>query len=407
MSTIRVDDGDPNLFTNGGWIQQNYGPDAYRSTISWAHDAGASKVVRFIGTSITVGGGLQPTRGTANKQLVVQFIIDGGSPSTYSPNASNDFQYVTYYQSPQLPLGEHVLTMVNMVTDDILLLDFFSIQANGGTAQILKSNGSPTPNRAPPPAPAPTTPSNNNPPPSPNAPSSAPPVTVTVQQPPSNSSPSSNQPSPSQTNNGSDNNNNTPHSGSNSNPPSSAGSRSNASLSNSATSSFSAGVYNPTTINANDPNNPVHKEGSDKTPIIIAVVTSVLLVLILLGILLFFIRKRRKKRQEIKYATRETLQVNPYHDPPLSPGLVASQTRILSPDKATSPPFDAMSSMSGAAYNSGTIGSASATGTSTISSPPSSRAELPQGYNRDEKSEGTAQRPLSTLEESGLPPYVA
>lgn len=49
MSTIRVDDGDSNLFTNGGWVQQQYGPLAYQGTISWSNTAGNSKVARFVG----------------------------------------------------------------------------------------------------------------------------------------------------------------------------------------------------------------------------------------------------------------------------------------------------------------------------------------------------------------------
>ncbi|PPR00931.1 hypothetical protein CVT24_000251 [Panaeolus cyanescens] len=103
------------------------------------------KIIRFVGTYIIVGGGLQPIGNTANLPLVVQFSIDNGQSSQYSPNSPDVFTDSVYYQSGSLPMGEHVLTVTNLVNGDIAFLDYFEILASGGTPQILKSDGSPIP----------------------------------------------------------------------------------------------------------------------------------------------------------------------------------------------------------------------------------------------------------------------
>ncbi|PPQ76791.1 hypothetical protein CVT24_011334 [Panaeolus cyanescens] len=319
MSTIRVDDGDSRLFSNGVWIQQQYDDRAFQRTISWAYEAGATKVVRFVGTSITVIGGLQPIGGTANQPLVLQFSIDGGPPFKYAPPPNNDFIYVTYFQSSQYPLGEHVLTMVNMVTNDVCLLDGFVIQANGGTAQVLQSDGSPTPRQAPQPPPPRNNPapSNARPPPSNVTPST---VTVQVSATGSNSLGAQTAQGSSASSNTSRNTNingastNIPTSTSSSN--STSRSRSSGTNSSPPQSTFSPSTYDPTTINANGSNPQMDANMGSKTPLIVAIVTSTLLVLIIICGILFFLRRKRNKRTHQRSTTASGgLHVNPYTQP--------------------------------------------------------------------------------------------
>lgn len=103
-----------------------------------------------IGTSITVRGGLQPYTNTGNNPPVFQGSVDNGPPSTYTSSLSPlEYIVVVYYQSPALPMGEHVLTVQNMADNDIIHVDSFIIRAASGKPQILQSDGSPTPVQAP------------------------------------------------------------------------------------------------------------------------------------------------------------------------------------------------------------------------------------------------------------------
>ncbi|KAF9042303.1 hypothetical protein BJ165DRAFT_1529732 [Panaeolus papilionaceus] len=374
MSTIRVDDGDSNLFTNGGWVQQQYGPLAYQGTISWSNTAGNSKVARFVGTSITVSGGLQPIRGSHNQALVIQFTIDGGQPFTYSPADPPDFQYVTYYQSPQLPLGEHVLTMVNMVSNDICLLDGFTIQANGGTAQILKSDGSATPRSSSPSTSAGASSSHPSTPQS-SVPTSVAPVTVTIQPSTTNSIPSS------QT---------TPL-------PSGSGSSSlpdQSSVQSASSSTFSASVYQPTTINANDDTSNQGHKGSNQIPMIIAVATSLLLFVLIVGILLFFLRKRRRRRQISANEKRQMLAADPYTPQPFH------QPSDREESLATFKPVVPLNTSYGSHRNSAVTLS-----TASTFSAPFSQHQPSANEKRHYGDEGRP--PASTNDEAMLPPYVA
>ncbi|KAF9042304.1 hypothetical protein BJ165DRAFT_1529733 [Panaeolus papilionaceus] len=125
MSTkhIDIDDGHPFIFSSGTWDQQ-LSADAFKTKTK-----GFMKIVRFVSTSRLTG-----IRQHTN--------IDNGPPVTYAPASPPFYATVPYYPSPSLSMGEHVLSMMNMVDEDLIWLDYFIIQSvDGGTPQILLSDG--------------------------------------------------------------------------------------------------------------------------------------------------------------------------------------------------------------------------------------------------------------------------
>ncbi|PPQ68877.1 hypothetical protein CVT24_007686 [Panaeolus cyanescens] len=147
--TIKIDSGHPSIFHQGFWQEQNLtGLSLFNNSASFTNTSESTKVVRFVGTSITVGGGLQPIGNTKNLPLEVRFSIDNGQASPYSPDAPDAYTVLLYYQSGSLPMGEHVLAVTNLVNGDIVHLDYFEIEASGGKPQILKSDGSLVPSHS-------------------------------------------------------------------------------------------------------------------------------------------------------------------------------------------------------------------------------------------------------------------
>lgn len=99
------------------------------------------------GTSITVFGGLQPIQqnGQIPPHLKIHFAIDDGEREEYVAQITEPKYYrnTTYYQSPSLPMGEHVLLIMNVVEMSLLWLDRFLIYAESpGKPELLRSDGS-------------------------------------------------------------------------------------------------------------------------------------------------------------------------------------------------------------------------------------------------------------------------
>ncbi|KAF9042300.1 hypothetical protein BJ165DRAFT_1529729 [Panaeolus papilionaceus] len=102
---IMIDGADPLIFSSGSWMQES-GDFPYNKTWSYTSFMGSTKIVCFFGSSITVWGWLQSYTNTPNALPVSQYAM-----------------HEAYYQSPELPMGEHVLTIKNMVDHDIIYFD--------------------------------------------------------------------------------------------------------------------------------------------------------------------------------------------------------------------------------------------------------------------------------------------
>ncbi|TFL00187.1 hypothetical protein BDV98DRAFT_509456 [Pterulicium gracile] len=108
---VLVDDFDPRItYTPAdGW--RTMGSDTEFNSTTHALLEGTGS---FNGTGIAVYGTLAVESGD---QLTVTFILDDGTPMSYSPD-SRDLRYRTrFFQSPVLEDGEHTLLMVDAKAD--------------------------------------------------------------------------------------------------------------------------------------------------------------------------------------------------------------------------------------------------------------------------------------------------
>jgi len=125
MSVI-VDDNDPLVQYNGGWIRHNGKPIEFEATTHASQTPGDTATLKFDGTSMSVYGTIAPGQARMN------FSIDGVEPSSFDAQASNTTHNVHFWTS--LPLQETSHTLTIAVDNDIrsegneigtLFLDYF------------------------------------------------------------------------------------------------------------------------------------------------------------------------------------------------------------------------------------------------------------------------------------------
>ncbi|KAM5545309.1 hypothetical protein V8D89_000922 [Ganoderma adspersum] len=138
--SLIVDDWDPSLQWNGGWIGLKDEPaPSWDRTLTWGNISSATVTLTFTGTSIQVFGAFKPV-GVWSMQS--QYAIDGGSPTTFVPpqEVSEEAYNQSFYHSGSLPEGEHTLKITNLGAQ--LWLDYFLVNDGGGVNVVFSSGGS-------------------------------------------------------------------------------------------------------------------------------------------------------------------------------------------------------------------------------------------------------------------------
>ncbi|KAM5536295.1 hypothetical protein V8D89_010031 [Ganoderma adspersum] len=137
--SLIVDDWDPSLQWNGGWIGfKDELALSWDCTLTWGNISSATVALTFTGTSIQVFGAFKPV-GVWSMQS--QYAIDGGSPTMFVPpqEVSEEAYNQSFYHSGTLSEGEHTLKITNLGSQ--LWLDYFLVNNNGGV-NIVSSGGS-------------------------------------------------------------------------------------------------------------------------------------------------------------------------------------------------------------------------------------------------------------------------
>ncbi|KAM5545314.1 hypothetical protein V8D89_000927 [Ganoderma adspersum] len=135
--SLVVDDWDPSLQWNGGWIGFKDEPvPSWDRTLTWGNISSAT--VTFTGMSIQVFGAFKPV-GVWSMQS--QYAIDGGSLTTFVPpqEVSEEAYNKSFYHSGTLLEGEHTLKITNLGAQ--LWLDYFLVNNDGGVNIVSSSGG--------------------------------------------------------------------------------------------------------------------------------------------------------------------------------------------------------------------------------------------------------------------------
>ncbi|KAI0667364.1 hypothetical protein C8Q78DRAFT_375050 [Trametes maxima] len=118
----------------------------YNKSLSGIGAAGGSIEFRFQGTQVAVFGTLLPIHPDYPAPVTL-YSINGNSTSKYTaPNVTNITNGVNFYTSPELPLGEHVLT-INVTTAAALAsfnLDWIEYNATTRSVAHSRRAGGPT-----------------------------------------------------------------------------------------------------------------------------------------------------------------------------------------------------------------------------------------------------------------------
>ena len=79
-----------------------------------------------LGTQISVYGSVGPAGFGATP--LSSYSVDGGPEKIFSATqAGTGFDHRLFFQSPPLPLGQHTLSITNLVDDDFFSLDYFIV----------------------------------------------------------------------------------------------------------------------------------------------------------------------------------------------------------------------------------------------------------------------------------------
>ncbi|KAF5321672.1 hypothetical protein D9619_000079 [Psilocybe cf. subviscida] len=140
--SITIDDTDPSIGWTCCWeaAGPNLQSPAFNHTATGAKNAGATALVTFTGTRITVYGTI--TGPGANTPMSAYTLDDSplSTPFRYPPGPPpNNLYRQQLFESPTLPYGTHKLNVTDMTTTDTgLWLDYFVVttgmDANTGTS---------------------------------------------------------------------------------------------------------------------------------------------------------------------------------------------------------------------------------------------------------------------------------
>lgn len=127
MGVLIYDDRDAAITYSGADWSLAGSEREFNSTTSWTATEGATAIVNFTGTTIsvygTIAGGLRARAPRSS------YSIDGGTPVEYEAELTRAVQYnVQFFQSPTLSEGTHTLTITNTGDDSAqFFLDMFMV----------------------------------------------------------------------------------------------------------------------------------------------------------------------------------------------------------------------------------------------------------------------------------------
>ncbi|PPR01801.1 hypothetical protein CVT24_001697 [Panaeolus cyanescens] len=126
-----IDDTDPRVAYSAMWTR--HGSDfAYGNSAHLTGSASATATLRFNGTSVEVYGTVQ--KASSTRAPLSSYTLEDGSSAMFKPNeTSNDQHKVLFFRKEGLAKGEHVLVIRNLIPDDALWLDYFTVDG-GSTA---------------------------------------------------------------------------------------------------------------------------------------------------------------------------------------------------------------------------------------------------------------------------------
>jgi len=139
MTTHIIDDHDPAVVFSPGWSQGGSGKE-YNSTTSYTDSAGRNATLTFQGISVAVYGTIGSSNG-GRPPPRTSYAIDGNTLVIYEPVLmSTAQQHQRFFQSAQLPTGDHTLVITTLRDNcDIYILDYFIVETS------TSPSSSPTP----------------------------------------------------------------------------------------------------------------------------------------------------------------------------------------------------------------------------------------------------------------------
>lgn len=99
-----------------GWSYHKGEPGKYNDDDNYSGTEGASFELKFMGTKVTLFGKLASHHGSG------KVFLDGTEVATFSLRADNTVIQSAYYESPDLPMGEHTVKVV-AVGDGVITID--------------------------------------------------------------------------------------------------------------------------------------------------------------------------------------------------------------------------------------------------------------------------------------------
>jgi hypothetical protein len=132
IRTTIVDDQDAQFVYEGNWTThasvQEYGQTSHLTRCT-----GCTVTLKFRGTSIAVYGTViapQESQGLSVPPIS-KYSLEDGSSVEYSAHPGAQDQYRgLFFKRDNLPMGDHVLIVQNLVQDDFFLLDYVEVGSN-------------------------------------------------------------------------------------------------------------------------------------------------------------------------------------------------------------------------------------------------------------------------------------
>ncbi|KAF8064018.1 hypothetical protein FPV67DRAFT_1782385 [Lyophyllum atratum] len=149
---VFVDDTDQRVVYSGGWFIGG-SKDEFGYTTHGTTFAGSTATFTFTGSSVTVFGTI-PNRGAARNPTTSTYSIDGSKPVQFTASHLSDgVQYKQeFFHSPQLPQGQHTLTITSTTDNTFFWLDYFEVDIPVGVPLFRSVTGTeitPAPTQTP------------------------------------------------------------------------------------------------------------------------------------------------------------------------------------------------------------------------------------------------------------------